>query len=219
MKTRMFLAAALCLGCAIAWQAARADEIELVRHRSSSTVCPTSCPPGCHVCEEVCYRETFRNVCKVVPETRKIKKWVYCCEPEPFCIKNTGPAPRQRLFPLFGHRGGDDCAKPCDSGCAKCGGKGCAKETVIACPKCEGPFCRNQLIKREVVVEEVCDFKCVVEKVCDKVAYKVYHTLPCDQPVPPGMTVIPPEQLSAPPMRMPNVEQLKTPPDVINKKL
>src|SRR4051794_23086053 len=141
---------ALGLGAALAWQAARADDVQQVRHHGAP-----ACPPGCQVVAETCYKDVSRDVCKVVPDTIKVKKWVYSCVDDPFCIPNSG----KKHGGLLHHH-------DCDEGC----------------PRCEGPYCRTQLVKREVVVKEICTTKCVVEKVVERVAYTVYHTQPCGAP-------------------------------------
>jgi len=64
---------------------------------------PPACPPGCKVVEETCYKEVCRDVCKTVPDVKKIKKWVYTCKCEPFCVSVGG-----------------------SQGCGECSGKGCA---------------------------------------------------------------------------------------------
>ncbi len=55
------------------------------------------------------------------------------------------------------------------------------------CPHCLGPFPRKQLVKKEVVDKVVS--KCVVEKITERVPYKVYRQVPCD---PANTPAIPP---------------------------
>lgn len=184
MLKRSSAFAALGLGLVLAWQVGRADDSKQVRHHAPA------CPPGCQVVAETCYKEVCRNVCKVVPDVVKVKKWVYTCVDDPFCIHNSG----KKHGGLLHH-------KDCDT----------------ACPSCEGPLCRKQLVKREVVVDEICGTKCVVEKVVERVPYTVYHTLPCTTPCPPGMTVVNTAPGAATTVPAPNVEILKTPPMPLKK--
>jgi hypothetical protein len=140
---------------------------------------------------ETCYKDVFREVCRFAPETKKVKKWVYSCIDEPFCV----PDSRNRQK-ACGH-------KTCEDGCS-------------TCASCAGPYHRKLLIKREIVIDEICEPKCVVETVIEKVAYKVYHAIPCSQGCPPGMNVVvpAPARLAAPvaPAVTPVPENLKAAP-------
>ena len=46
--------------------------------------------PGYQIVEEICYKQVERSVCKVVPDVKKVSKWVYSCKEDPFCIKKSG---------------------------------------------------------------------------------------------------------------------------------
>lgn len=145
-------------------------------HPHGTHLTPPACPPGCKIVEEVCYKEVCRDVCKPVPEVKKIKKWVYSCKSDPFCIPTGGP----NVCGLGGK---------CKTGCDKCKDQGC--------PHCVGPYSRNLLVKREIVVDEIVTTKCVVEKVTEVVPYKVYRIVPCEAapcvtaPVPSGTVPAP----------------------------
>src|SRR4051794_9675938 len=141
------LFSALCAGaCVCAVLQAPGQEVVQTNHGA-----PPACPPGCQVVEEIC----FKDVCRFVPDVRQIKKWVYSCKEEPFCVPS-------------------------------CRGPLCAHHQCnAACPTCDGPYHRNLLVKREIIVDEVCAPKCVVEKV----PYKVYRIVPCGT-VPPGTKIV-----------------------------
>jgi hypothetical protein len=157
MTPRRIALAFLALAALLARHAARADDVRQVRHHAPA------CPPGCQVVEETCFREVARDVCKVVPDVVKVKKWVYSCVDEPFCVPGAGKSPHGLLH-----------HDKCDA----------------TCPTCTGPYCRKLLVKREVVVKEIPTTKCVVEKVVERVPYTVYHVQPCGTPCPPGMTIV-----------------------------
>src|SRR5581483_3564016 len=108
------------------------------------------CEPGYQWVEEVVYKDVPRFICKEVPNTKK--KWVYCAEPDAFCLPKT--------------------SKQC---CAdgKCGACSACANTV-----CQGPYCRKVLVKREIDVP--CPgTKCVVEKIMEKVPCITYRKVPC----------------------------------------
>ncbi len=69
------------------------------------------CEPGYTYVYTTEYKEVEKYVCKLVPYTKKTKKWVYTCKDSPFCIHKNhsgflgacgdpmclGPFPRQLL--------------------------------------------------------------------------------------------------------------------------
>lgn len=77
--------------------------------------------------------------CKLVPETKQVKKTIYEVREVPFCL--------HKLPPLFGHHG--DC---CDE-----------------CRECGKVRYKKVLLKKEVVCEEICSSKCVVHEYVDRV--------------------------------------------------
>src|SRR5687768_16690219 len=78
------------------------------------------CEPGYQWVEETCFKEVEREVCKLVPEMKKVRKIVYATKENPFCLRRSG------LKAL--HRGHDACGE------GDCAG---------ACLKCKGPYCRT----------------------------------------------------------------------------
>jgi hypothetical protein len=95
---------------------------------------PAFCPPP----EQVGYQDCITHSCKLVPETKQIKKTVYEVQEVPFCVKKLPP-----LWSLFHHHGCDDCE---------------------VCPDCQCPRYKKVLVKKEIVCKEICTSKCVVEE-------------------------------------------------------
>jgi hypothetical protein len=91
---------------------------------------PQQAPAGYHDC--------VTHSCKLVPETRQIKKTVYEVQEVPYCVKKLPP-----LWSLFHHHGCDQCE---------------------ASPDCQCPRYKKVLVKKEVVCKEICTTKCVVEE-------------------------------------------------------
>ncbi len=115
-----------------------------------------ACEPGYTLVEETCYKEVVRKVCRVVPEVKKVSKWVYETRDEHYCLP-TCPG-------LLCHRTHE---KPCD---------GCPPGT--AHPGCGKPACRRVLVKKEVTID--CPgYKRVVEDVVERVPYTVWRKVPC----------------------------------------
>jgi hypothetical protein len=81
-----------------------------------------------------CQHCGVHHECKLVPETKQIKKTVYEVREIPFCL--------HKLPPLLGHHGG------CCDACRECG---CVRYKKV-------------LFKKEVVCEEICTTRCVVEE-------------------------------------------------------
>lgn len=105
----------------------------------------TACPHGAR--QQIVYQDVVTHRCKLVPETKQVKKTVYEVKEVPFCLT--------KLPPLFGHhRGCDDC------------------------PECDCPRYKRVLVKKEIVCEEYCGTKCVVEEVVERVPCRVC-TAPC----------------------------------------
>jgi hypothetical protein len=99
---------------------------------------PAPCPQ-----EEVVYHDVLSHRCKLVPETKQIKKTVYEVQEVPFCLK--------RLPPLFSHHQHDCC------------------EDCAMCAECACPRYKKVLVKKEVVCKEICGSKCVVEEFVERV--------------------------------------------------
>jgi hypothetical protein len=92
---------------------------------------------------QVGYQDCVTHSCKLVPETKQIKKTVYEVQEVPYCLKKLPP-----LWSLFHHHGCDDCAM---------------------CAECQCPRYRRVLVKKEVVCKEICTSKCVVEEHVERV--------------------------------------------------
>jgi hypothetical protein len=91
--------------------------------------------PPCPQEQCVC-QDCVTHRCKLVPELKQIKKTVYEVKEVPFCLKKLPP-----LCSLFHHHG-------------------CNCE---ACAECDCPRYKKVLVKKEIVCEEVCGTKCVIE--------------------------------------------------------
>jgi hypothetical protein len=89
--------------------------------------------------EQVHYHDVITHRCRLVPEVKQIKKTVYEVHEVPYCLKKLPP-----LF-SFHHRGCDDCAE------------------------CDCPRYKKVLFKKEIVCEEICGTKCVIEEVIERV--------------------------------------------------
>jgi hypothetical protein len=100
---------------------------------------PIADQPCPHCAGQVVWRDVVRHECKLVPETKQIKTTVYEVQEVPFCL--------HKLPPLWGRHG--DC---CDA-CRECG---CVRY-------------RKVLLKKEVVCDEICTTKCVVEEFVERV--------------------------------------------------
>ena len=87
---------------------------------------------GCPHCEEqFVQKDVVRHECQLVPEKKPIKKTVYEVKEVPFCL--------HKLPPLLGHH-----RQYCDA-CRECG---CVRYKKV-------------LVKKEVVVGEICTTRCV----------------------------------------------------------
>jgi hypothetical protein len=96
--------------------------------------------PDCPHCEgQIVWRDVVRHECNLVPEKKQIKKTVYEVKEVPFCL--------HKLPPLLGHHG------ECCNACRECG---CVRYKKV-------------LLKKEVVCEEICTTKCIVEELVEKV--------------------------------------------------
>src|SRR5438046_2447173 len=96
--------------------------------------------------EQIVYQDCVTHSCKLVPETKQIKKTVYEVKDEPFCLKKLPP-----LWALLHHHGCD-----CE-----------------ICADCQCPRYRKVLIKKEIVCKEICTSKCVVQEHVERVPCKV----------------------------------------------
>jgi hypothetical protein len=95
-------------------------------------------PPYYPAPPQVGYQDCVTHCCKLVPETKQIKKTVYEVQEVPYCLKKLPP-----FFSLFHHHGCDDCAM---------------------CAECQCPRYKKVLVKKEIVCREICTSKCVVEE-------------------------------------------------------
>jgi hypothetical protein len=113
--------------------------------------------PHCGQCqEEICYQNVVTHRCVLVPDVKQIKKTVYECKEVPFCL--------HKLPKLFSHHKHDCCED---------------------CPECDCPRYKKVLLKKEIVCEEICGTKCVIEEVVERVPCRVCKPCPhCSQPVP-----------------------------------
>jgi hypothetical protein len=114
--------------------------------------------PRCAEClqEEIVYQDVVTHRCRLVPDVKQMKKTVYECKEVPFCL--------HKLPPLFS-RHKHDC---CD-----------------ACPECDCPRYKKVLLKKEIVCEEICGTKCVIEEVIERVPCHVCRPCPhCSSAVP-----------------------------------
>ena len=141
MPTR-YLRLSIVLGLAalVGQAAAQAPDARLVS---------TSGPP--YPPEQIVYQDVVCHRCKLVPDTKQIKKTVYEVQEVPYCLK--------KLPPLFGHH--PDC---CD--CAMCA-------------ECDCPRYKKVLVKKEIVCQEICTSKCIIEEYVERVPCKV--CAPCPQ--------------------------------------
>jgi len=104
-------------------------------------------PPYWPQPEQVGYQDCVTHSCKLVPETKQIKKPVYEVQEVPFCVKKLPP-----LWSLFHHHGCDDCE---------------------VCPDCQCPRYKKVLVKKEIVCKEICTSKCVVEEHVQRVPCQI----------------------------------------------
>lgn len=136
-----------------------------------------SCP---HCAGQVVYRDVVSHRCRLVPETKPVKKTVYEVRAVPYCL--------HKLPPLVGHH------------------RQCCDE----CLACDCVRYKKVLVKKEVVCDEICTSKCVVEEFVESVPCRVCSpgcpscTLPA---VPPALPLQPPlddqELISIPLPRLP----------------
>ena len=116
---------------------------------------PPPCEPGYRWVEETCSKQVVREVCKLVPKKKQVKKIVYATKENPFCLRKGG---------WKGFR---------------CGQDDCGKDAGGICPKCKGPYPRKILVKTEITCEEP-TMECVIEKVVETVPCTVWRKVPCD---------------------------------------
>ena len=100
----------------------------------------SACP---HCAGQIVYRDVVSHRCKLVPETKQVKKTVYEVKLVPFCL--------HKLPPLLGHH------------------RQCCDE----CLACDCVRYKKVLVKKEVVLGEICTSKCVVEEFVESVPCRV----------------------------------------------
>jgi hypothetical protein len=162
----------------------RAAETGAVALTSAAQPCPhcTGCPhcAGCSH-DEIVYQDVVCHRCVMVPDKKQIKKTVYDCKEVPFCLP--------KLPPFFSHLKKKDC---CDDCCEEC-------------VECDCPRYKKVLLKKEVVCEEICITKCVIEEYVQRMPVRVCRQCPhCSQaslPQPMTRTIpaAPPVPLVSPP--------------------
>lgn len=125
---------------------------------ASATTCPRC---SCCLPEEIAYHDVITHRCRLVPDKKQIKKTIYDCKEVPFCL--------HKLPPFFSHHGRDCCDTCCQP-----------------CAECDCPRYKKVLLKKEIVCEEICGTKCVVEEVVERVPCRVCRPCPkCSQCAPP----------------------------------
>jgi hypothetical protein len=101
----------------------------------------------CPYCEgKIVYQDVVSHRCKLVPDKKQIKKTVYEVKEVPFCL--------HKLPHLCSHLHGD-CCDECQ------------------CRECDCPRYKKVLLKKEIVCEEICTTKCVVEEFVERVPCRV----------------------------------------------
>ncbi len=117
----------------------------------SSLLCATTAfaaspeqAPCPHCQGQIVYRDVISHRCKLVPDKKQIKKTVYEVKEVPFCL--------HKLPPLHSLHHGD-----------------CAGD----CAECDCPRYKKVLLKKEIVCEEICTTKCVVEEFVERVPCRV----------------------------------------------
>ena len=101
--------------------------------------------PCPHCQGQIVYHDVVSHRCKLVPDKKQIKKTVYEVKEVPFCL--------HKLPPLCSHLHRGDC---CDE-----------------CAECDCPRYKKVLLKKEIVCEEICITKCVVEEFVERVPCRV----------------------------------------------
>ena len=99
----------------------------------------------CPHCEgQIVYQDVVSHRCKLVPDKKQIKKTVYEVKEVPFCL--------HKLPHLCSHLHGDCCDE---------------------CRECDCPRYKKVLLKKEIVCEEICTTKCVIEEFVERVPCRV----------------------------------------------
>jgi len=141
----------------------------------AETCGPAACDPGCGpaCCDTGC-DACCRKVCRVVCDTKKVKKVIWQVQCEPFCPMLPGCGALHKC--LGGGCCDDGCGSCCESDCCEddyCGescGSGCgdlcesvrkANADCAAPPKCGKMRCKKKLLRKEIECE-VPVYKCVV---------------------------------------------------------
>src|SRR5262249_2239881 len=115
------------------------------------TAAAADSPPYYPQQEGVCYQDCVSHSCKLVPDKKQIKKIVYEVQEVPYCLKKLPP-----FFSLFPGNGCGDCEP---------------------CADCQCPRYKRVLVKKEVVCDEICITKCVVQEHVERVPCQ-----PCQPP-------------------------------------
>jgi hypothetical protein len=101
--------------------------------------------PCPHCQGKIVYHDVVSHRCVLVPDKKQIKKTIYEVKEVPFCL--------HQLPPLCSHFHHSDC---CDE-----------------CAQCDCPRYKKVLLKKEIVCEEICTTKCVVEEFVERVPCRV----------------------------------------------
>jgi hypothetical protein len=96
--------------------------------------------------EQVGDQDCITHSCQLVPEMKQIKKTVYEVREVPYCLKKLPP-----LLSLLHHKG-CDCA---------------------VCAECQCVRYKKVLVKKEIVCQEICTTKCVVQEHVERVPCQV----------------------------------------------
>ena len=100
--------------------------------------------PCPHCQGQIVYQDVVSHRCKLVPDKKQIKKTVYEVKEVPFCL--------HKLPHLCSHLHGDCCDE---------------------CRECDCPRYKKVLLKKEIVCEEICTTKCVIEEFVERVPCRV----------------------------------------------
>ena len=100
--------------------------------------------PCPHCQGQIVYQDVVSHRCKLVPDKKQIKKTVYEVKEVPFCL--------HKLPHLCSHLHGECCDE---------------------CRECDCPRYKKVLLKKEIVCEEICTTKCVIEEFVERVPCRV----------------------------------------------
>ena len=128
---------------------------------ANTCVAANSCgsPACCDRTHESCGRCGVQKTCKVICETKKVKKTTWVVECEEFCAPLPGCRSSCKSACGNGCGSGSGCDSGCDNGCSS---DPCASlRRPIVPPKCGKVRTRKKLVKKEITCE-VPVYKCVV---------------------------------------------------------